>query len=384
MVRAKHVWQPWLAVVCVLAVAALIFASYIEGGEERVPTPEVTKPQRVGDGARRPHVPELAKYLDRLSIRKAIVYRSLAVFPVVLERGAALPGKWLTMDAAIQRKVLLVTEKEGGGTVPVIFVENRSPTHHIFIMAGEVISGGKQTRTIRKDVILSPGQKVDVGVFCVEAGRWRGKANFIPAGLLAPQSIQKELRKGTTQGKIWADVAYSNMALDAENFTDSLAEAVNLPRVQKKLAKVRKTIVPEVPKHSVGFIFVHRGRAVGAEFFGSTDIALALLPKLIDSYAVDLILKQKDEGAAKAAPVKLRDGVAEAFLARIKRVGSRRSKTPGSGAGIRTKGGGLVGDGVSIAESVVHYGCQIEERIVPVVKPIRRPPSNLPEQLRQD
>ena len=122
MVRAKHVWQPWLAVVCVLAVAALIFASYIEGGEERVPTDEVTKPQRVGDGARRPHVPELAKYLDRLSIRKAIVYRSLAVFPVVIERGAALPGKWLTMDAAIQRKVLLVTEKEGGGTVPVIFV----------------------------------------------------------------------------------------------------------------------------------------------------------------------------------------------------------------------------------------------------------------------
>ena len=40
----------------------------------------------------------------------------------------------------------MITEKGAGGSVPAVTVENRSRDEHVFIMAGEVITGGKQTR----------------------------------------------------------------------------------------------------------------------------------------------------------------------------------------------------------------------------------------------
>jgi hypothetical protein len=124
----------------------------------------------------------------------------------------------------------------------------------------------------------------------------------------------------------------------------------------------------------MGFIFVGRGRAVGAEFFGKENLARELLPKLLDSYAVDLVLLRK----AGPEPRRRKDHHAAIdFFQRIRRVGSQRTDTPGSGAGIRTRRGGLLGDGVSLGDTLVHYGIQIQDRIVPLPKPR---PRVLPEQ----
>ena len=315
------------------------------------------------------HVDELAAYLDRVQIAEPIVYHRLAVYPVLLEGDIGLRGDWLTLDKAISRGVLVITEKGDGGSVPMVIVKNRSRDEHVFIMAGEVIAGGKQTRTVRNDVVLAPGQQIELSVFCVEAHRWKGGANFSAAGALVPQSIQKELRRGTDQRRIWSEIARNNSALKAENETGSLERALKSRSVQDKLGKVRRSIVPNVPKGTMGFIFVDRGRAVGAEFFGRTDLAAELLPKLLDSYAVDFVLLRKDKPQRAG---KVANRVAIEFFERIVRAGSRRTDTAGSGAGIRTRTGGLLGDGVSLGGVLVHYGVQIRERIVPPPKP--RPP----------
>jgi len=158
-----------LAALSVFAVGSWAAASYIE--EEFSPRESPARPI-IAPGA--PHVPELARYLERLDLAEPLVCGRLAVVPVA-RRAGALEGAWLTMDRAIAENVLVVTEK-GGGSVPVVVVENRSATHHVFIMAGEVVAGGKQTRTVRQDVVLAPGQQVNLGVFCIEAHRWNGKA----------------------------------------------------------------------------------------------------------------------------------------------------------------------------------------------------------------
>lgn len=323
---------------------------------------ERTKPKPFAN-----HVEELARYLDRVEIYSPVVYRQLAVFPVRLRDGDKLRGSWLTMDQAISRGVLIVTEKMGGGRVPVVGVENTSRNHTVFIMSGEVLAGGKQSRTVRKDVVLAPGQKIDLNVFCVEERRWQGKAGFTTGNTLLPQSIRKELRKGADQSKVWQEIARNNMALGAVNATGSLELALNADRVKRQLAEVRGKIVPEMPRDTVGYIFVHHGRAVGADFFGRQDLAPALLPKLLDAYAVDFILQYKS-----AAPAQRRvDGqTAIAFFQKIKSAGSTRSTTPGSGAGISTRSRGLLGDGVSLGDVVVHYGVQIQDRIIPLPKPM--------------
>ena len=118
-----------------------------------------------------------------------------------------------------------------------------------------------------------------------------------------------------------------------------------------------------MPRDSVGFIFVDSGRAVGADFFGRSDLARALLPKLLDAYSVDFVLKRTDDSRTGRTT---QQDAAIAFFERIRRAGSRRTSTPGSGAGISTRGGGLLGDGVSLGGVVTHYGVQIGQRIIPL------------------
>jgi hypothetical protein len=128
------------------------------------------------------------------------------------------------------------------------------------------------------------------------------------------------------------------------------------------LDDVRRKIVPEIPRGTTGFIFLGYGRALGAELFGSEDLARELLPKLLDSYAVDYVILRALEGGRDAGN---NDRVAIEFFERICRTGSHRAGTPGSGSGIRTRQGGLLGDGVSLDSVLVHYGVQSGEQIVP-------------------
>ena len=357
----------WTAAVVAVLLSCVVAWHSSEAGARDAAPRQILPPEP-------PHVPELADYLDRLELSKPLVHGELAVFPVVRRGDAPLRGRWLTMDAAIKRGVLVVTEQGDGGTVPVIQMANRSRDQHVFVMSGEVVAGGKQTRTIRRDVALAPGQKIDVSVFCVEAHRWAGEDGFAAADVVVPQSIQKQLRSGTSQEQVWAEVARSNEALGSRNATASLEQGLKAKPVRARLKRVSSSIVPKVPRSGIGFIFVHRHRAVGAEFFGRTDLAAALLPKLLDAYAVDLVLQQKATTRIVAPPKR---AVAQAFLARIKRAGSTRSDTPGSGAGIRTRAAGLVGEGISLGDALVHFGVQIEERLVPQppIKPMPQRPA---------
>jgi hypothetical protein len=310
------------------------------------------------------HVPELARYLERLQLSEPSVCRGLAVYSLQLIDGETLRGSWFTLDRAVSQGVLRVTEK-GGGSVPEVVVENTSRDGHVLIMAGEVISGGKQTRTVREDVVVAPGQRIELGVFCVEKHRWQGDSSFGAANQLVPQSIRKELRQGADQARVWSEVDRNNRALGAENATGSIELALKSRVVSDKLAEVRRKILPEVPRGTVGYLFVARGRAVGAEMFGSEAMARELLPKLLDSYSVDFVLQDFGPdwraGGGHTAAID--------FYNRMRRVGSQRSATPGSGSGIRTRNDGLLGDGVSLDGVLVHYGIQIRDRIVPLPQP---------------
>jgi hypothetical protein len=356
----------WALVLALTVLAATAAASYIEEEFKDAPPARMPPDVRILPPPPPPpppppsaHVPELARYLDHLDVRRALVYGRLAVYPLVLRRDNMLQGRWWTLDPAIAKGVLLVYERDGGGTVPLVVMENRSRNDYVFVMAGEVISGGKQTRTVRQDILLAPGQRIDVPVLCVEQHRWAGKAGFAPAQALVPQSIQKEMRKGAGQGAVWGEVARHNADLGTESATGSLEEGLKAAPVRRELDAVRRTIVPEVPRDCVGFIFADRyaGRGLGAEFFGRSDLALALLPKLIDAYAVDFVVKFKGDRGPWTMP----DSVAAQFLSHIRHAGSYRGETPGSGAGIRMRSAGLVGDGVSLGEAIVHFGCQAEK-----------------------
>ena len=120
---------------------------------------------------------------------------------------------------------------------------------------------------------------------------------------------------------------------------------------------------------------------------------------MLDSYVVDYVILRDagfryPDGKIGPPPCSLtpsgstasdRDGnrnnrVAIDFFELVCRAGSQRATTPGSGAGIRTRPCEskvnmtfLLGDGVSMDDTPVHYGVQFGERNEPKPDPRPRP-----------
>ena len=376
MAGRTHLVLVGLVLVGAAAAGSAALASYIEQ-DSNPPPPERPAPLPPPYRAPGPHVPELGRYLDRLEVDPPVSYRQLTVYPLHL-RGESLPGRWLTLDEAASRGLLVISERGTEGSVPLVTMENRAREEYILVTAGEVVSGGKQTRTVREDVVLAPGQRADVKVFCVEAHRWEGGPQMQSGGFAVPPSIQKEMRKGADQEAVWKEVERANKDLGVESRTGSIEAGVKSPQVADELAKACRDVTPLVPQGSVGFILVdrYRGVPIGAELFGRSDLAQALLPKVIGAYAVDYVVSRK-VGDETFAPLGIDLG--RRFLDDIRRAGSFRSETPGSGAGMRMRAGGLLGDGLSLNDVLVHFAVQTEEKFVPKPKPPEPPfPQPLP------
>ena len=191
------------------------------------------------------HVAELAAYLDRVQIAEPVTYGRLAVYPVLVPEGAELRGHWLTLDEAISR--IAGDPREG----------RRQRAH------GD--RGEPQPRRLhfphgrrdylRRDADPDRPQGRSAGAaaagrsgrFCLEHRRWEGAVLFSGGKALVPQSIQKEIRKGADQGRVWSEVARNNAALQAENRTGSLELALKDSKVADRLGEVRRRVIPEIP-----------------------------------------------------------------------------------------------------------------------------------------
>ena len=254
--------------------------------------------------------------------------------------------------------------------MPVVVVRNRSRRDHVFIMSGEVITGGKQTRTVRQDVVLAPreGDRAE-GLLCRGPAVGGRRKSSRPARPWCPSRSRRNSAAGPTSsasGRKWPGTTRS---LSAENATGSLERALKSAPVQEKLPRGPPPDRAQHPQGTMGFIFVdrHRNRAVGADFFGSEDLARELLPKLLESYAVDLIVIRKDGATTSAAttatarPSTSSSGSAAPAAREPKRPAPEPASAPAAG--------GLLGDGVSLGGVLVHYGVQTEDRIVPQPSP---------------
>ncbi len=124
---------------------------------------------------------------------------NLTVFPVVGSKSYDT-GEFLTLDEGLRSGDVVVTEagqarglirrRSGepivihpgrGAEVNQLVLVNNSK-RPLLLLAGEIVTGGKQDRVIGKDrIVPAESDPVDLSVFCVEPGRWvaaSGKDEF--------------------------------------------------------------------------------------------------------------------------------------------------------------------------------------------------------------
>src|SRR5271169_1422888 len=133
-------------------------------------------------------------------VLEPIRHGNLTVFPVVTAKNYST-GEFLTLDEGLRSGDVVVTEagavqglvrrhpmppvRYDGAQVNRLVLVNNSK-RPLLLLAGEIVTGGKQDRVIGKDRIVPPeSDPVDLSVFCVEPGRWvpaNGKYEFGSAG----------------------------------------------------------------------------------------------------------------------------------------------------------------------------------------------------------
>src|SRR5215469_15419444 len=152
-----------------------------------------------------------------------VSYENLTVFPVVASAGFDTSA-FVTLEDGLASGEVTVREQSAeslyrnrDGSHPV--VENyRGPSvnqlvlvNHskrpLLLLAGELVSGGKQDRIIAKDRIVAPfAEPLPLDVFCVEHGRWSSGAQFNKAATIVHPSVREQAAVKQKQGDVWAAV----------------------------------------------------------------------------------------------------------------------------------------------------------------------------------
>ena len=331
----------WLALVSALGTVSVTSGAHVEVGDlGGRPQPRIIPPPLP-----RPGNP-VAELIHHLVVHPARHYRGLTVFALTTRR-VLDSYDYATLDESLRSGWLTISEV-GQGSVPQVTVQNTS-SRYIFLMAGELITGGKQNRTIADDVMVPPHSgPITIAVRCIEKGRWQGAASgFGSKGGVAAFGIRRQTQSGAGQERVWSEVDERLKALGQSPTGQDLDAAVRSPQVQRVLGEYAEALLPALPRRSVGLV-VARGRAiVGTDVFCSARLFSKLRSKVMNAHALD-VLGRRFPTIAPPTEDDVRlflRGAARAHLAYV--------HTPGAGQLARLSGA-VAGSALIMNRSVTH------------------------------
>jgi len=277
-----------------------------------------------------------------------IRHGNLTVFPVVA--GATHDtDQFLTLDEGLKSGEVEVTEsgnihgmirprhpvgnvvvphypvRDGAQVNKLVLVNNSK--RPLLLLAGEIVTGGKQDRVIGKDRIV-PGESdpIDLDVFCVEPGRWVGQSSkFVPgvaSSVMAAPSVRGKAMADKNQQMVWDQVGHAREQVTVEvqagapsppralADTTSYAKVMQNDQVQLKVDSVARPIEQQYEstikqlreRKAVGVVVAVNGEIVWADVFASTSLLEKYWPKLVRSYATDAIVtRAKGSQVSEAA-----------------------------------------------------------------------------------
>ena len=315
------------------------------------------------------HVPEVRALLSNLEVDEPRTHKNMIVFPIRWS-GKQAPGRWETLDEAVAAGRLQISEKDQA-RVPQVWMANTG-RNAVFLMSGEIVKGGRQTRVIKSDTIIETRQKVLVPVLCIERNRWHGGKGFKHSHNMAPSSIRDTMNRGGGQDVVWERVRRTSRTAGAKSKTESLDEVLDSGAVKKAHREAHKDLGKFSPRSTVGIAVAdaRTGRVVGLELFGRRDLFAALQDKLIEGYTTDLVIAAgkwlKREGK------KVTDKDVKAFIRRALDGRSKYEDTSGSGRGIDLVSGRLRGKGVALGRCAIHLSIQDGQPVSPARPIINR------------
>ncbi|MCK4665776.1 hypothetical protein KAU33_03460 [Candidatus Dependentiae bacterium] len=225
------------------------------------------------------------------TIGDPVTYKAITIFPVLNKDTKVAPKDYLSLEEATKEDLLVIVEVSEGGTVNTLKATNRS-RRPIYIMAGEIIEGAKQNRTIGIDIIIKPlAKNVKIPVFCVEQGRWTyQEKEFKSKNQIVTAKVRSAANNDGSQSAVWENVAKQNEKLGTKNKTGNYTEIYNSKEISKKIKQIKAPFLdlPANNKNMVGVV-VYIGTDVVLDVFGNRSLFLKKWDALLEAYVIDAI-----------------------------------------------------------------------------------------------
>ena len=280
------------------------------------------------------HLAGQTSHQPHYRVQAAATEGNLSVFPVAAD-AVFNTTSLMTLEEGIRSGQVVVTEtSEPRGLVrqrtadggiwserpPEIPVWRRAQVNELAItnksgralvlLAGEIVTGGKQDRVVGRDLIIPAHSKpVALGVFCVEPHRWTSISDAFEAlhSSMAQPSVRSSVMVQQDQQEVWSEVARSRAAFagavspaEARELgaTSSYAATVKNQAVQQRLDSLAGSIERSYDRifqrvrerNAVGAVVAVDGEIIWADIFASPELLQQYWPKLIRSYAAEALI----------------------------------------------------------------------------------------------
>ena len=221
-------------------------------------------------------------------------------------------------------------ETSRGDEVNTLVLVNRSK-RPLLLLAGEIVTGGKQDRIVAKDrIVPAEADPIDLSVFCIEPGRWTESSSTFGASskssarsMMVQPTVRERAMADQDQQQVWDSVhgAISQMeaaapptaaaGAGARSYpgTTSYAKVMQSEAVSEKVdeaaapvMQAREQVLAKLrDEHAIGVVVAVRGEIIWADLFANTDLLGRYWTKLVRSYAAESLTEGQDHAAPSVA-----------------------------------------------------------------------------------
>ena len=220
-------------------------------------------------------------------------------------------GYYISMQEAIDADKVAISEINRAGRVNTLLVRNLS-TDTLFVMAGEILIGGKQDRVVASDMLIPPNNgQSKLPVYCVEKGRWKydnDGAKFTEYYGMANEHLRNIIDHKGSQQEVWSEVSKSNKRDGVFSRTEAYTAHANNRRFRQQEQEYINFFenVFDNQDDIIGVIAVTGNLIEGADLFVSNRLFMQEYRKLIYAYT--------DEAITYGAPVRVRNNTIENYI----------------------------------------------------------------------
>ena len=302
-------------------------------------------------------------YLAHVKVGKKQTHLNMTLFPLLAPDNG--DPDYVTLDEALEREQIEVTEVSESGSVPDLRLINRGK-QKVLIIEGEELQGAKQNRIVNLTFLIDCNCELVIPVSCVEQGRWSYRSErfssgkeFMPASIKREhqQAVRASLSKGegfrSNQSTIWEEISAKGERLQAESSTGAMADIFH--KEETRLSDFVRAF--RLVDCQVGAVFGINGKIVGAECFGYNDTCSSFFDRLVRSYALDAI-DWIDEGT----PLSVSTDKGRSFLESVGKTKPETRDSLGLGQDIRIESATVSGVAMSFDGLLLHLSAFKKEK----------------------